>query len=155
MSPRRSSRSGSGPGASRVGWSQGFSARRRRRAQHGRFTVSSHCADEAVAPRLGHVPNLRTALEEAIDRGCSGIISFGIAGGLAPDLAPGAWVVASGVVSARRRYATDADWARRRSSILHPLTYRGAIRMFSAFRIALCETRPFRLHWQYLPQPHG
>jgi hopanoid-associated phosphorylase len=66
-----------------------------------------------VAVLHGHIPNLRTALEEAIARGCSGIISFGIAGGLAPDLAPGAWVVASGVVSAHRRYATDGDWARR------------------------------------------
>ena len=58
-----------------------------------------------VAVLHGHIPNLRTALEEAIARGCSGIISFGIAGGLAPDLAPGAWVVASGVVAAHRRYA--------------------------------------------------
>jgi hopanoid-associated phosphorylase len=66
-----------------------------------------------VAVLRGHIPNLRTALEGAIARGASGIISFGIAGGLAPDLAPGAWVVASGVVSARRRYATDGDWARR------------------------------------------
>jgi adenosylhomocysteine nucleosidase len=66
-----------------------------------------------VAVLHGHIPNLRTALEEAIARGCSGIISFGIAGGLAPDLAPGSWVVASGVVAAHRRYATDGDWARR------------------------------------------
>jgi len=57
--------------------------------------------------------NLRTALEDAIARGASGIISFGIAGGLAPDLAPGAWVVASGVVAAHKRYPTDRDWARR------------------------------------------
>jgi adenosylhomocysteine nucleosidase len=56
---------------------------------------------------------LRAALEEAIERGCSGIISFGIAGGLAPNLAPVAWVVASGVVAAQKRYATDGDWARR------------------------------------------
>ncbi|MGO8862504.1 MAG: adenosylhopane nucleosidase, partial [Acidimicrobiales bacterium] len=31
----------------------------------------------------------------------------------APDLAPGAWVVASGVVAAHKRYPTDRDWARR------------------------------------------
>jgi hopanoid-associated phosphorylase len=70
-------------------------------------------AGPGVAVLHGHVPNLRTALEEAIERGCSGIISFGIAGGLAPDLAPGAWVVASGVVAAHERYPTDRDWARR------------------------------------------
>ena len=52
----------------------------------------------------GNIPNLRAALDDAIGRGCSGIISFGIAGGLAPDLKPGAWVVASGVVAAHRRY---------------------------------------------------
>jgi hopanoid-associated phosphorylase len=70
-------------------------------------------AGPGVAVLHGHIPNLRTALEEAIGRGCSGIISFGIAGGLAPDLAPGAWVVASGVVAAHKRYPTDRDWARR------------------------------------------
>jgi hopanoid-associated phosphorylase len=70
-------------------------------------------AGPGVAVLHGHIPNLQTALEEAIGRGCSGIISFGIAGGLAPDLAPGAWVVASGVVAAHKRYPTDRDWARR------------------------------------------
>jgi adenosylhomocysteine nucleosidase len=69
-------------------------------------------AGPGVAVLHGHVPNLRTALEDAIARGASGIISFGIAGGLAPDLAPGAWVVASGVVAAHKRYPTDRDWAR-------------------------------------------
>jgi adenosylhomocysteine nucleosidase len=70
-------------------------------------------AGPGVAVLHGHIPNLRAALDDAIDRGCSGIISFGIAGGLAADLAPGAWVVASGVVAARKRYPTDPDWARR------------------------------------------
>jgi hopanoid-associated phosphorylase len=56
---------------------------------------------------------LRTALDEAIKRGCNGVISFGIAGGLAPDLAVGAWVVATGVIAARKRYPTDRDWSRR------------------------------------------
>ncbi|MGC1957811.1 MAG: phosphorylase, partial [Pseudolabrys sp.] len=36
---------------------------------------------------------LRAALRAAIDRGASGIISFGIAGGLAPELGAGDWVV--------------------------------------------------------------
>jgi adenosylhomocysteine nucleosidase len=61
----------------------------------------------------GHVPNLRTALEYAIARSCSGIISFGVAGGLAPDLAPGDWVVASGVIAGHKRYPTDPDWTLR------------------------------------------
>jgi adenosylhomocysteine nucleosidase len=70
-------------------------------------------AGPGVAVLHGHIPNLRTALDNAIARGCSGIISFGIAGGLAPDLAPGDWVVASGVVAPNKRYPTDRDWARR------------------------------------------
>jgi adenosylhomocysteine nucleosidase len=70
-------------------------------------------AGPGVAVLHGHIPNLRAALDDAINRGCSGIISFGIAGGLATDLAPGAWVVASGVVAAHKRYPTDRDWARR------------------------------------------
>jgi adenosylhomocysteine nucleosidase len=70
-------------------------------------------AGPGVAVLHGHIPNLRTALDNAIARGCSGIISFGIAGGLAPDLAPVAWVVASGVVAPNKRYPTDRDWARR------------------------------------------
>jgi hopanoid-associated phosphorylase len=75
-------------------------------------------AGPGVAVLHGHIPNLGTALEDAIGRGCSGIISFGIAGGLAPDLEPGAWVVASGVVAAHKRYPTDRDWARH---LLHAL----------------------------------
>jgi adenosylhomocysteine nucleosidase len=70
-------------------------------------------AGPGVAVLQGHIPNLGAALGAAIARGCSGIISFGIAGGLASDLAPGAWVVASGVVAAHKRYPTDRDWARR------------------------------------------
>jgi len=78
------------------------------------FAAETHiAAGPGVAVLHGHIPNLRTALEEAINRGCSGIISFGISGGLAPDLAPGAMVVASGVVAAHKRYPTDRDWARR------------------------------------------
>jgi adenosylhomocysteine nucleosidase len=73
---------------------------------------SSHGAISMVVLQ-GHIPNLGTALEEAIARGCSGIISFGIAGGLASDLASGPWVVASGVVAAHKRYPTDREWARR------------------------------------------
>ena len=37
---------------------------------------------------------LKAALGAAIARGANGIISFGIAGGLAPELVAGDWVVA-------------------------------------------------------------
>jgi adenosylhomocysteine nucleosidase len=61
----------------------------------------------------GDAPRLAAALEGAIAQGSSGIISFGIAGGLDPDLAPGSWVVASKVVSNSGRYATDRAWSHR------------------------------------------
>ena len=56
---------------------------------------------------------LRAALRAAIARGASGIISFGIAGGLAPDLATGDWVVASGIRTGKDVIETDRAWARR------------------------------------------
>lgn len=41
---------------------------------------------------------LERALAEAADaHGCAGVVSFGTAGGLAPDLAPGALIVADSV----------------------------------------------------------
>jgi adenosylhomocysteine nucleosidase len=56
---------------------------------------------------------LRAALGAAIKRGASGIISFGIAGGLAPGLVAGDWVVASGVTSGNGVIATDRAWTQR------------------------------------------
>src|SRR5215472_4937248 len=61
---------------------------------------------------------LRAALRAAIERGASGIISFGIAGGLAPHLTAGDWVVASGVANGEDVIATDRAWAQRLLEIL-------------------------------------
>jgi len=44
-------------------------------------------------------------------RGCPGIISFGVAGGLAPHLAPGTCVVGSAVLSGSRRMPISAEWS--------------------------------------------
>lgn len=52
-------------------------------------------------------------LETAVREGGSGIISIGIAGGLASGLAPGDWVVASGVVADGVRFPTDHRWSSR------------------------------------------
>lgn len=54
---------------------------------------------------------LAAALEEAIARGALGIISFGVAGGLAPDLVAGDWIVASHVRCGTEAIATDQAWA--------------------------------------------
>ncbi|MEX3527334.1 MAG: phosphorylase [Burkholderia sp.] len=56
---------------------------------------------------------LESALSEAVERGCSGIISFGTAGGLAPDLAPGALVIAEAIDGPFGEVRTDAGWNRR------------------------------------------
>jgi adenosylhomocysteine nucleosidase len=58
---------------------------------------------------------LRTGatLSAEIERGSRGIISFGIAGGLAPHLPAGQWVVASDIISEDDRHTTDRDWSER------------------------------------------
>ncbi len=52
------------------------------------------------------------SLEAAIRNGACGVISFGIAGGLAPDLEAGDWVVGAGVKSEQGRFPADHEWAR-------------------------------------------
>ena len=58
----------------------------------------------------GDAALLTRRLEEAIAAGAKGVVSFGIAGALAPLLRPGDVVIASHVVHGDERYATDAKW---------------------------------------------
>ena len=55
--------------------------------------------------------HLAAKLKAAIAHGASGIISFGIAGGLSPELAAGDCIVASAVISGKDVFATDRAWA--------------------------------------------
>jgi adenosylhomocysteine nucleosidase len=55
--------------------------------------------------------NLEPMLHKAIARGCHGLISFGVAGGLAAHLRPGACVVGSAVVADDARLPTNSDWS--------------------------------------------
>jgi len=57
--------------------------------------------------------DLPAALTRAIERGVSGIISFGIAGGLAQHLSAGDWVVATAVRSGDDVIETDRAWSKR------------------------------------------
>jgi hopanoid-associated phosphorylase len=57
--------------------------------------------------------NLTPALKEAIADGCSGLISFGVAGGLDPRLKPGTCVVGSAIVTSDIRHETDRHWSQR------------------------------------------
>ena len=56
---------------------------------------------------------LERALSAAVARGCSGVVSFGTAGGLAPDLEPGSLIVADAVEGPFGRIDTDRRWADR------------------------------------------
>lgn len=54
------------------------------------------------------------SIEQAIRAGCRGVISFGIAGGLAPGLEPGAWIVGSQIIDrAGRALPTCPNWSAR------------------------------------------
>jgi hopanoid-associated phosphorylase len=64
-----------------------------------------------VAVLCNHSRQLGASLKAAIARGATGIISFGIAGGLTPELAAGDCIVASGVRSGDEVIATDGAWA--------------------------------------------
>lgn len=73
-----------------------------------------------IAARLG-VPiicggdgkNLQPALTHAMAAGCGGLISFGVAGGLAPGLKPGTCVIASSILDDDGERPTDARWTQR------------------------------------------
>ena len=86
---------------------------------------------------------LRAALRAAIERGASGIISFGIAGGLAPHLAAGDWVVASGVASGEDVIATDRAWAQRLLEILPGAIHANVV---GANNVIASPKEKFQLH---------
>jgi adenosylhomocysteine nucleosidase len=104
-------------------------------------------ADIARGPGVSVICNqssgLRAALGEAIARGASGIISFGIAGGLAPNLVAGNWVVASGVRSGKNLIATDRAWARR---LLDTLPNAVHAHVVGAAAVVSGPGEKFRLH---------
>ena len=64
-----------------------------------------------VSVICGHASQLVSCLQAAIKRGALGVISFGVAGGLAPHLAPGDWVIGSGVRTGHERYPADRRWS--------------------------------------------
>jgi hopanoid-associated phosphorylase len=61
---------------------------------------------------------LERALSAALARGCSGIVSFGTAGGLAPDLKPGTLIVGQDVEGPFGRIETDRAWGDRIAAAL-------------------------------------
>lgn len=75
--------------------------------------------DGVEAVFAARADRLERALADATARGCAGIVSFGTAGGLAPDLAPGALVIATAIDGPFGRVETDAGWSTRLVAALH------------------------------------
>jgi hopanoid-associated phosphorylase len=71
---------------------------------------------------------LERALTAAVERGCAGIISFGTAGGLAPDLGPGALIIADAVDGPLGQVSTDAAWSERIVAALATTPLAGKLR---------------------------
>lgn len=61
---------------------------------------------------------LAQALRERLARPCAGVISFGVAGGLAPALLPGKVIVATGIHDGASFWPADAGWLRALSRAL-------------------------------------
>jgi hopanoid-associated phosphorylase len=100
----------------------------------------------AFEARIAAGPGVRTVcssrpdalaadLAAAIAMGCRGIVSFGIAGGLAAHVKPGTCIVARSVVTAEQRFDSHLEWA---SSLLQ--TIPGAIHADIAGTRALVVT---------------
>jgi adenosylhomocysteine nucleosidase len=68
-------------------------------------------------------PEMIAAVEDAARHGYRGIVSFGVAGGLASSLRPGDWVVASSVVDSQTSNVTDRAWSNKLLSVIQGARY--------------------------------
>jgi adenosylhomocysteine nucleosidase len=68
--------------------------------------------DRSTRVCCGRGPEMIAALNAAVQPGCRGILSFGIAGGLDPSLQTGNQLVASSIVTENGSISTDDNWAR-------------------------------------------
>ena len=78
--------------------------------------------DVEVVVGGGDARRLEAVLDQAATA-ARGIISIGIAGGLAPGLQPGRWVIASAVRDGESEVPTDPDWAERLAGRLPQAEY--------------------------------
>ncbi|MDR3095903.1 MAG: phosphorylase [Paraburkholderia sp.] len=75
-------------------------------------------ADGIEAVYAARADLLERALAAALERGASGVISFGTAGGLGPDLEPGTLIIADAVDGPFGRAACDTAWSERMAAAL-------------------------------------
>jgi len=71
----------------------------------------------------GDGQNLAASLARAMAAGCGGLISFGVAGGLAPGLEPGTCVIGSAILDGDEQRSTDARWAQRLIRVIPGAVY--------------------------------
>ncbi len=106
-------------------------------AKHARgrvLVVSGLAAEARIAAGLGtqtfsfggFAARLEAELVAALREGAAGVLSFGIAGGLVPGLAPGAVVLADRILSADETHSCDPFWLQRLADKL-PRATRAAI----------------------------
>lgn len=67
---------------------------------------------EVLVVCRGAERDVADTLRRAVRAGCRNLISFGIAGGLDPDLRPGDCIIASDIADAGHLHAADAGWSR-------------------------------------------
>ena len=79
-------------------------------------------------------------LPAAVRGGCRSIISFGVAGGLAPDLVPGDCIVASAIIDYPAERPTDPLWSDKLLELI-PEARRGAIVGVNAVVSDPCDKR--------------
>ena len=61
----------------------------------------------------GNGKDLAAKISRTITHDCRGLISFGVSGGLAPELEPGTCVIGSSIISSTGTHATDHLWSKR------------------------------------------
>ena len=66
----------------------------------------------------GNAARLAAAIDRSVGEGASGLLSFGLAGGLEPGLPPGTIVVPGAVIAGTERFATDPLWTRNLRTML-------------------------------------
>jgi adenosylhomocysteine nucleosidase len=75
------------------------------------FEAKIAAAPGVLAICRGPMTHTAELLQAAVRGGCGSIISFGVAGGLAPDLLPGDCIVASAVMDHATSRPTDPMWS--------------------------------------------
>jgi adenosylhomocysteine nucleosidase len=88
-------------------------------------TIAAGAGVETIVAGAARV-RLPERLARAIAGGGRAIVSFGLAGGLAPDLTPGTCVIGRAIVPGGERRAVDRVWADRLAEVL-PDAYRADI----------------------------